>query len=288
MGKIVDGKRIAEGILTDLKKRVAVLKEKNIQPALAVVIVGNDQPSHTYVKKKGEAAEEIGLAFFKYEISAETDKETLIARLKEIQAEHELSGLILQLPVPESLWPYTREIVNHIKIEIDVDCLSHTALGRVMMGESPLNPPTPSAMLEVLKYHQIDLTGKEVCIVGRGSLIGKPLAAILNNQPVTLVTCGKSTPDLSVYTKKADVIFSGVGKKDLITGEMIKEGAIVIDAGVCFDRPTGSSQDKMYGDIDFESVSKKAALVTPTPGGIGPITVAKLLENTVRVAEASE
>ena len=285
MGQIVDGKRIAEGILADLKKRVAVLKKKNIQPALAVIIVGHDQPSHTYVKKKGEAAEAIGLAFFKYEMPANTDKDTLISRIKEIQAEHDLSGLILQLPVPEKLWPSTREIVNHIHIGLDVDCLSHLALGRVMMNESPLLPPTPSAMLEVLKYHQIDLTGKEVCVVGRGSLIGKPLAAMLNNQPVTLVTCGRSTPDLSVYTKKADVIFSGVGKKDLITGKMIKAGAIVIDAGVCFDRPFGSSQDKMYGDVDFESVSKKAALVTPTPGGVGPITVAKLLENTVKTAE---
>jgi methylenetetrahydrofolate dehydrogenase (NADP+)/methenyltetrahydrofolate cyclohydrolase len=187
--------------------------------------------------------------------------------------------MILQLPVPEKLWPYTHEIVNYININIDVDCLSHLALGRVMMNESQLTPPTPGAILEILKFYQVDLTGKEVCLIGRGDLIGKPLSAMLLHEPVTLVTCGKSTVNLSYYTKSADVVITGVGKKDLLTGKMIKKGAVVIDAGVSFE------SGKMYGDIDFKSVSKKAAIVTPTPGGVGPVTVAKLLENTVKVAE---
>ncbi len=280
MVTIVDGNKIAETILSNLKERVAELKKKKIQPALAVVIVGQDRPSHTYVKKKGESAQNIGVDFFKFEFTDNTDKDTLISRIWEIQTEHDLSGLIIQLPLPESLSKYSREIVNQINPEIDVDCLTYGALGRVLMGASNLVPPTPGAILEILKYHQIDLTGKEICLIGRGELIGKPLAAMLNNQPVTVTTCGRSTKDLAAYTKRADIIITGVGKKDLLTGEMIKAGAVVVDAGVCF------LDGKMYGDINFESIKKKASLVVPTPGGVGPITVAKLLENTVRVAEA--
>lgn len=279
MAQIVDGNKIASQILDNLKARVQNLKKKNITPALAVVIVGDDKPSHTYVKKKGESAQKIGVDFFKFEYADSTDKETLISRIKEIQAEHDLSGLIIQLPLPKKLWPATREIVNSINQGIDVDCLTYQSLGRVLMGTSPLVPPTPGAILEILKYHQIDLTGKEVCLVGRGDLIGKPLAAIFQTEPVTLITCGKSVSDLGRYTKTADIVICGVGKKDLVTGKMIKKGAVVIDAGVCFEGK------EMFGDIDFESVKKQASLVTPTPGGVGPITVAKLLENTVKVAE---
>ena len=279
MTQIVNGNKIADEILDNLQARVQKLKEKDVKPALAVVRVGNDKPSITYVKKKGEAAEKIGLTFFKFEIADDADKDTLITRIKEIQKEHKLSGLILQLPVPEKLWASTREIVNNIDIGIDVDCLSHQALGRVMMNESPLVPPTPGAIMEILKYYKVDLQEKEVCLVGRGDLIGKPLAAMLVHEPVTLVTCGRSTKDLSKYTKTADIVITGVGKKDLVTGDMIKDGAVVIDAGVCFE------DGKMYGDINFESVKEKSSLITPTPGGVGPITVAKLLENTVKVAE---
>ncbi len=279
MTQIVDGRKIADEILEDLKTRVEAVKKQGIEPALAVVIVGDDKPSHTYVKKKGEAAKEIGLAFFEFRYADDADKETLITRIKEIQKEHDLSGMILQLPVPEKLWPSTREIVNHINIDIDVDCLSYLALGRVMMNESPLTPPTPGAIMEILKHYKIDLKGKEVCLVGRGDLIGKPLSVMLSHEPVTLTTCGSATTDLSKYTKTADIIITGVGKKDLVTGKMIKEGAVVIDAGVCFE------DKKIFGDINFESVSRKASLVTPTPGGVGPITVAKLLENVVKVAE---
>src|SRR3989338_7338197 len=217
MVTIVEGNKIAEEILNNLQKRVVELKKRKINPALAVVIVGNDKPSHTYVKKKGESAQNIGVDFFKFEFADSTDKETLITRIWEIQTEHDLSGLIVQLPLPEGLSKFTREIVNQINPEIDVDCLTYGALGRVMMGASDLVPPTPGAILEILKYHQIDLAGKEICLVGRGELIGKPLAAILNNQPVTLTVCGRSTKDLSVYTKKADIIITGVGKKDLVT-----------------------------------------------------------------------
>ncbi len=279
MTQIVAGKKIAQKILDDLELRTKRLKERNKEAALAVVIVGDDKPSHTYVKKKGEAAERVGITFFKFDFPVEITKDELIAELIKIQAEHKLTGMILQLPVPERLWPDTREIVNHIDINIDVDCLSHLALGRVMMNESILVPPTPGAIMEILDYYQVDLAGKEICLVGRGDLIGKPLAAMLLHRSVTLTVCGRATKDLARYTKTADIIITGVGKKDLVTGEMVKEGVVVVDAGVCF------VDGKMYGDINYDSISQKASLVTPIPGGVGPITVAKLLENTVKVAE---
>lgn len=279
MSQIVEGKVISQKILDSLIPRIERLKEQKINPALAVVIVGDDKPSHTYVKKKGEAAKRIGLTFFKFDFSASVTKESLIEELLRIQAKHDLSGMILQLPIPEDLYPYTREIVNNIDIGIDVDCLSHLALGRVMMNQSPLIPPTPGAVMEVIKHYNVDLKNKEICLIGRGDLVGKPLASMLLHHPITLTVCGRSTQDLKKHTQHADIIITGVGKKDLVTGDMVKDGCIVIDTGVCFE------DGKMYGDIQFDSVKEKASLITPTPGGTGPITVAKLLENTVIAAE---
>ena len=161
MAITVDGKKIASSILQDLATRVKSIKKQGITPALAVVRVGNNKPSITYVRKKEESAHKIGVDFFKFEIADCEGKDELIARIKQIQAEHNLSGMILQLPVPEKLWPFTREIVNNINIEIDVDCLSHLALGRVMMNESPFVPPTPGAIMEILKYYQVMLEKTE-------------------------------------------------------------------------------------------------------------------------------
>ena len=273
---LVEGKKIQKQILNKLERQVKAIK--GAKPALAVLIVGNDKPSHTYVKMKGRMAEKIGINFLKFDYPASITKEKLIAEIKKIQAKNKLSGMMIQLPLPKRLRKYTREIANNINADIDVDCLSHVTLGRVMMNESKIIPPTPGAIMEVLKYYKIDLFGKEICLIGRGDLVGKPLATMLAFEPSILVSCDKSTPDISVYTKKADIIITGVGKKDLITGSMVKKGCIIIDAGVSFE------DGKIYGDANVESISKKASLITPTPGGVGPITIAKLLENTVKVS----
>jgi len=280
MATIVDGNIIAETILNNLKTRVAALKEKGVNPTLAVVLVGNDKASKMYIAKKQAAAVALGMTFLSFEFPENISQTALIVNLQKIQAENKLSGLIVQLPLPDDLWANTRDIMDYIGLSIDVDCLSHTALGRVLMGEHFLIPPTPGAIMEILNQHKIDLTGKEVCLVGRGELIGKPLAGIFLSQPVTLKVCGKATKDLAKETKTADIIITGVGKKNILTGEMIKDGAVVIDAGICFDE-----NNKICGDIDFNSITIKASLVTPVVGGVGPITVAKLLENTIRAAE---
>ncbi|OGF26641.1 hypothetical protein A2242_01645, partial [Candidatus Falkowbacteria bacterium RIFOXYA2_FULL_47_9] len=232
-----------------------------------------------YVRQKQKAAEQIGVEFLRCAYPTAIGKDALIAEIKKIQKRHKLSGLIIQLPVPEKLWPHTREIVNNIDINIDVDCLSHLALGKVLMNASPLVPPTPGAILEILRYYKINLKGKNVCLIGRGDLIGRPLTAILTHEPVALSVHGRATKNLSDFTKTADIIITGVGKKNILTAPMVKKGVVVIDAGITF------ADKKIGGDVDFAGVAKKAGLITPVPGGVGPITVAKLLENTIISAE---
>lgn len=272
MSIIVDGRAIADKILARAKARI--IKE-NLRPVLAVVLVGSDKSSETYVRRKQEAAESIGIKFFLHRYPASITSQALANEVKQIQKKN-LSGIIVQMPLPKSI--DKKLVLNQLNAEIDVDSLSWLSLGKLVIGDNFLVPPAPAAILEILRFHKINLPGKHVVLVGQGDLIGKPLTNILIHMPVTLTTCNKFTKDLSSITKQADILVTGAGQYNLIRGNMIKKGAVVIDAGVSY------YNQKMFGDINFAEVSKKASLVTPTPGGVGPITVAKLLENTVEVA----
>jgi methylenetetrahydrofolate dehydrogenase (NADP+)/methenyltetrahydrofolate cyclohydrolase len=272
---IADGKKIANQIEEKLKKQVDELKSKNITPKLVVFLVGDNKASATYVRKKGEAAKRVGFDFDLKELDKNIAQEELVKEIKKAQKE-KLSGLMVQLPLPKHL--NSQEIINQINPKIDIDCLTENSWGKLAQGTHIFEPPTAGAMMEIIRQHQVDLKGKEVVVVGTGELVGKPLVLMLLRENCTITACNIYTKDLAYHTKKADVIFSGVGKYNLITGEMIKDGVVIIDAGVSFN------EGKMYGDIDFESISQKASLITPTPGGVGPITVAKLLENTVKSA----
>src|SRR3989338_1875705 len=269
MSRIVDGRLISEGILAGLKDKIIRLK---LKPHLAVILVGSDPASQTYVRKKQEAAQSIGVKFSLYPYPADTDTKQLIAELKKIQTQ-DLSGIIVQLPLPPGI--DKRHVLNAIDPLLDVDYLSWESLGKLVIGENELIPPTPGAILEVLNYYKIPVSGQHVVLVGQGELIGKPLANLLLQMPVTLTVCGKETNNLASLTRQADILITGVGKAEMIKGDMVKSGAVVIDAGVSF------RDKKMFGDVEFEAVSRVASLITPTPGGVGPITVAKLLENTV-------
>ncbi|MBX4205304.1 MAG: bifunctional 5,10-methylenetetrahydrofolate dehydrogenase/5,10-methenyltetrahydrofolate cyclohydrolase [Candidatus Doudnabacteria bacterium] len=271
--KIVDGKSIANSILARLRRQVSGMKRK---PVLAVVLVGEDKPSEVYVKHKQAAALSVGIKFLLYKFPAGISQEQLISKIRGIQNQA-LDGIIVQLPLPAKF--DKKKVLNELNPDIDVDCLSWVSLGKLVIHDNNLVPPSPGAVLEILKYHKINLKGKHVVLVGQGDLIGKPLTNILIHMPVTLTTCNKETQNLGKITRDADILITGVGRYQLIKASMIKQGAVVIDAGVSF------KAGKMYGDIDFGPVSKKAALVTPTPGGVGPITVAKLLENTVLIAK---
>ncbi|MFA6027743.1 MAG: bifunctional 5,10-methylenetetrahydrofolate dehydrogenase/5,10-methenyltetrahydrofolate cyclohydrolase [Patescibacteria group bacterium] len=277
MAKIVNGKEIAQSIYSRLLKQVAILKKRKITPKLGVILVGDNLPSQTYVRKKGEAAKKIGIDFLlkKYPASIATEK--LIAEIKKLQTpKYKLTGLIVQLPLPKKI--KTGKVLEAVNPKIDVDCLTQTNLGKLLTGSYKIKPPTPDAILEILKYHKVNLKGANVAMIGAGHLIGRPLTNLLMHELATVTVCNVFTKNVKAITQKADIVITGVGKHNLITGNMIKKGAVVVDAGVCF------VNGKMFGDIDFPSVSKKAKLVTPTPGGVGPLTVAKLIENTVKCA----
>ena len=270
---IVNGNEIAQKILNNLKLRIQKHPPaKRFQPHLAVVLVGSDPASQTYVRKKQEAANSIGVKFSLYKYPSTITQDKLISEIKKIQ-NAKLSGIIVQLPLPKNL--DKKKVLNALNPEIDVDFLTWESLGKLVVAENVLVPPSPGAILEILKYYKVNVRGKHVVLVGQGDLIGKPLTNLFIHMPVTLTTCNKDTVNLGEITRKADILITGIGKANLIRGSMVKANTIVIDAGVSF------KGKKMYGDINFKEVAAKALIVTPTPGGVGPITVAKLLENTV-------
>lgn len=280
MGQYIDGKALAKTIHERTTTKVQELKKNGITPKLAVVLVGEDKPSQTYVRMKGKAAEKAGMDFELHELPADISKEGIIARLVNIQQDPHLTGLIVQLPLPEPL--YTTEVLNAIETKFDVDCLTDGNLGKLVMQTNTITPPTPGAVMEILEDLDVDLTGKEVTIVGTGALVGKPLAIMMMNRGATVTTCNIHTKDLKAACLRADILISAVGKKDLIRGDMVNDGTIVIDSGVDFEN------NVMFGDVTVEEVIEKASHLTPTPGGVGPLTVARLLWNTAVLAEEHE
>ena len=277
MGQLIDGKSIAEKLNRQTAARVAELKQIGLAPKLTVVLVGDDKPSQTYVRNKGKTAEKVGIKFELREIEATIKTGDLLDKLEQIQADSGLSGLIVQLPLPQHI--DTSVILNAIRPEADVDCLTNVNLGKLVMKTNTIVPPTPGAVMSILHDLNLDLIGKNVTIVGVGPLVGKPLAIMMINERASVTTCNSKTMNTKEKCLAADIIVTGVGQKDILRGDMVKEGAIVIDTGVSFEK------SRMYGDVNVDEVLKKAAWVTPTPGGVGPITVARLLYNTVLLVE---
>lgn len=275
---LLKGNPIAKRIHTQTAQSVEAYTQKTGQaPLLAVLIVGDDKPSHTYVRKKGEAAEQLGIAFAKYALPPETTEEDVIHKLQEIQNNTQVSGLIVQLPLPKHI--NTNNVLAAIHPKYDIDCLTAENLGRLVLNDTTLFPPTPAAVIACINETNIDMAGKKVVIIGVGMLVGKPLAIMLMNKRATVRTVNSATPDVTALCRNADIIVTGVGKKDLLRGDMVTEGTVVIDTGVDFE------DGKMYGDVNVNDMLEKNITVTPTPGGVGPITVAKLLENVMICAE---
>lgn len=277
MGKLIDGLAIAEKIKKQTALTVKKLKKKGITPKLGVILVGNDKPSETYIRKKQQAAETAGIEFILKRFPAVIRAKKLIEEVKKIQATENLSGLIIQLPLPEKL--YTPDVLNAVNPDIDVDCLTDTNIGKLVMRTNFIFPPTPYAVIQILKELDTKISGKNITIIGMGALVGKPLAIILANEGASVTTCNSRTKDTKAKCLRADIIVTGVGKKNLLRGDMVKKGTVVIDTGIAFEN------GKMYGDVNRDEVLKKASYLTPTPGGVGPITVALLLANTVACAQ---
>ena len=276
---IINGQAIAEKINRKTAEKVQELKQKGFVPKLAVVLVGDDPASLTYIRQKEKVARQTGVDFELYKFGQDVTKKELVGSLKQIQKNKAVSGLIIQLPIPERL--YCPEVLNAIKPQVDVDFLSEPSLGKILMGTNEIEPPTPGSILTILRDLNIDLNGKDITIVGMGTLVGKPLSMLLEHAGASIITCNSQTKDIPGKCRQADIVISCVGKKDLIRGDMVKNGAIVIDAGFSY---VGG---KSYGDINFAEVSQKASFVTPTPGGVGPVTVALLISNVVKLAKNS-
>jgi len=277
---ILDGKKISQKILDELKLEVATMKKKL---RLAVIVVGPKSPSaigqttQKFIQQKQKAAQLIGVDFriFPFEETVTTDE--LRKRIAQIVHEKKNTGVIIQLPLPEHL--NVQYILNSVTPEKDVDMLSARSLGDLAVNKNRILPPVAGAIRAFFEEYEIDYKSKYIVVIGAGKLVGLPVSLWLLNEKTTFTVLRSTTPDLSEFTKKADIIISGVGKPKLITGDIIKEGAIIIDAG------TSESEGKIAGDVDFESCSKRASYITPVPGGIGPMTVAILFKNLINLAK---
>ena len=272
MTQLVDGKGIAEEILRDLKSKIAAL---DFTPRLVVIMVGDNPASASYIKIKQKRGEEIGVTVDVQHYAADINQDDLKKEIEKFNSQSDARGIIVQLPLPNHLDRDT--ILNAVDPKLDVDCLTSENKQRLIRGEPLYLPPAAAAVMKILEYYNIELTGRSVLIVGSGDLIGKPLSAILLSKKIPFQLANRHTENLNELAAKADVIITGVGKAGLITGGMIKDGAVLIDAGT-----TGSDEGEIVGDVDAQSVTGKASLLAPVPGGVGPVTVAMLLENLVK------
>ena len=274
MHKILDGRKIAEKIKRRLKTQVKKMKQ---MPGLAVVYAGSDPASLSYIMAKEKAAKEIGVDFLFYKFPAQVSEKKVVNLISGLNQNRKVSGIIVQLPLSAHL--PKKEILNAIALEKDIDVLSDKARELLKNGQPIFIPPPAGAVLEFLKKAKRPLEKSTVVVVGRGMLVGEPVAMLLKQRAKKLIICDRKTKDLSHETKKADILISAVGQPNLIKKEMVKKGAVVIDAG------TAKYKGKIVGDVDFADVSLKISYITPVPGGVGPVTVAMLLANVVKAAE---
>lgn len=277
MAKILSGKTVSQRIKDELKKEVAELKEKNINPGLAVIIVGDDPASRVYVNNKKKACDEIGIYSEEYALPEETSEEELLVLIRKLNGKKEINGILVQLPVPKQINEET--IINAIDPKKDVDAFHPVNVGKIMVGNFDFVPCTPAGVMELIDESGIDVAGKECVVVGRSNIVGKPQAMLLLHKNGTVTICHSKTKNLKEKTKQADILIAAVGKPNFITGDMIKEGAVVIDVGI-----NRIAEKKLVGDVDFESAEKVAGAITPVPGGVGPMTIAMLMKNTVKAA----
>ncbi len=276
--KIIDGKALSSEIRMELKEKIEKLSKK---PGLAVVIVGEDPASKIYVRNKIKACAEIGISSYAYELSENTSQSELEDRLDELARNPDIDGILLQLPLPKHL--NTEKATKRIPFEKDVDGFSTENLGLLLQGKEQIAACTPSGVMKLLEKAGIDPTGKHAVILGRSETVGKPMALLLLNANATVTVCHSKTKNLSEICKTADIVVSAIGKANFVTEDMVKDGATVIDVGINRD-----AEGKLCGDVDFESVSKKAAYITPVPGGVGPMTITMLLYNTYVLASLKE
>ena len=280
MTKLIDGKAISAAIRAEIAQDVKKLKaEKGITPGLAVIIVGEDPASKVYVRNKHRACEEVGFRSLGYELPAETTEEELLALVEKLNRDDEVHGILVQLPLPRHL--DEEKILLAIDPSKDVDAFHPSNVGRIMIGNYSFLPCTPAGVMELLRRSGIDVSGKECVVVGRSNIVGKPMAMLLLQANGTVTICHSRTRDLASVCRRADILVCAIGKPKFFTADMVKPGAVVIDVGI-----NRGEDGKLCGDVDFEAVEPLASYITPVPGGVGPMTITMLLQNTLTAAMA--
>lgn len=277
MSNIIDGKLVSAAVKERVANEVKTLNQKGVSVCLAVILVGSDPASQIYVANKKKACEQLGIISKEYLLPETTTQDELLTLVKELNQDASVNGILCQLPLPKGL--DEKIVIEAIDPNKDVDAFHPVNVGRIMIGEYDFLPCTPAGVMEMLSYYNIDVCGKECVVIGRSNIVGKPMGMLLLHKNGTVTIAHSRTQNLAEVTKKADILVAAVGKAKFVTEDMVKDGAVVIDVGM--NRENG----KLCGDVDFEAVSKKASYITPVPGGVGPMTIATLMQNTLTAAK---
>ncbi|EWH21134.1 bifunctional methylenetetrahydrofolate dehydrogenase/methenyltetrahydrofolate cyclohydrolase FolD [Bacillus haynesii] len=275
---IIDGKETAKEKRGQLAKEVEELKKHGVTPGLAVILIGDDPASLSYVRGKKKAAEAMGIRFQLDHFDASFSEQELLEVIDQYNQNDDFHGILVQLPLPDHI--SEQAVIERISPDKDVDGFHPLSVGKMLLGEDTFLPCTPAGIVELLKKTEIDLSGKEVVVVGRSNIVGKPVGQLLLNENATVTYCHSRTADITAHTKKADILIVAVGKANFIKADQMKEGAVVIDVGV-----NRLDNGKLVGDVDFEEAKEKASYITPVPGGVGPMTITMLAHNTVKSAK---
>lgn len=278
MAKIIDGKAVSARVRSEVKAEAEKLKQQGIEVGLAVVIVGNNPASRVYVNNKKKACEEVGFNSYEYALPEETTEEQLLELVEKLNSDDKVNGILVQLPLPEQI--NENAVINAIRPEKDVDAFHPENVGHIMIGDFSFLPCTPAGVMELIAETGVDVCGKSCVVIGRSNIVGKPMAMLLLHKNGTVTVCHSRTKNLAEICSKADILVAAVGKAGFVTPDMVKEGAVVIDVGM-----NRNSEGKLCGDVDYAACFDKAGYITPVPGGVGPMTIAMLMRNTLTAAK---
>lgn len=278
MALIIDGKKVSAEVKEQVRLETLELAKKGIKPGLAVIIVGDDPASRVYVNNKKKACEAVGFLSREYALPATTTQEELLSLVKELNNDKEINGILCQLPLPKGL--DEKAVIEAISPLKDVDAFHAINVGKIMIGDYDFLPCTPAGVMEMLHSYKIPVEGKNCVVIGRSNIVGKPMAMLLLHENGTVTVTHSRTKNLADVTREADILVAAIGKPKFVTADMVKEGAVVIDVGMDRDE-----NGKLCGDVDFENVKDKCSAITPVPGGVGPMTIAVLMKNTLKACK---
>lgn len=279
--QIIDGKAVSASVRERIKNEVESLKKGGKETGLAVIIVGNDPASKVYVNNKKKGCAEVGINSYEYALPEETTTEELLTLINKLNGDSKIDGILCQLPLPKHI--DEKIVINSIIPEKDVDAFHPVNTGHIMIGDYSFLPCTPAGIIEMLKFYNIEISGKECVVIGRSNIVGKPMAMLLLHNSGTVTVCHSKTQNLAEVCRRADILVAAVGKANFVTADMVKDGAVVIDVGM-----NRNAEGKLCGDVDFEEVKDKCSFITPVPGGVGPMTITMLLNNTLTASKNNQ